>query len=681
MSVLPQTVLAGRSPTVSPVTKPHSLPVLESPRIGCLVSSPSSSTSVTESVVSFLEKIPPFQFLPLPEIRSLARSMTLEYFPKDEVIIAAGHRASESLYIVQKGAVKLGIRTNVGKELVLDMRSEGEVFGLLSLMGRDVARLDVVALEDTLCYSIPAKYVEDLVSRHKEVADYLFRTSVTRYMDRSLTELRTQVNLMGSAEQLLYSLAVGDVVRHDAAVCAKSTRIREAALVISAGHTGSLFVVDDEGRAIGAVTDRDFAKKVVADGVSVELPVTTIMSTPVIAVESSARIFEALLAMLGRNIHHILVTEEGKPRGVLTSHDLMLLQGKSPLSLARHLEQQQTLDDLAAAQKRIGDLLPLLMREGARASHITRVVAELNDRLMAKVMQLAEAKLGPPPVPYCWVVMGSEGRREQTFKTDQDNALIYADPEERDRARAGEYFEALAVFAQQALERCGYPACPGGWMASNPRWRLPLSAWQEMFSRWIDEAEYHAVEKALILLDMRPVAGDFSLYEQLATRNAEHLKTASFFKSILACISLGRKPPLGFFRTFVVERSGEHKEELDIKEYGTGPIVEAARVFAIDAGVAQTNTVDRLAALQAAEYLDAKVLTELGEAFEFLTLLRLDNQLQQARAGQPLSNYVSPRKLTALQKSLLREAFHTVARVQSMIDDRFRTAVWAQLQK
>ena len=645
------------------------------------MSSPSSSTSVTESVVSFLEKIPPFQFLPAPEIRSLARAMTLEYFPKDEVIIAAGRRASESLYIVQKGAVKLGIRTNVGKELVLDMRSEGEVFGLLSLMGRDVARLDVIALEDTLCYSIPAKYVEDLVARQKDVADYLFRTSVTRYMDRSLNELRTQVNLMGSAEQLLYSLAVGDVARHGAVVCGETATICDAAKVVSIGKSGAVFVVDTEGRAIGAVTDRDFATKVVAGGVATDLPVTNIMTVPVIAVESSARVFEALLIMLGRNIHHILVTEEGKPKSVLTSHDLMLLQGKSPLSLARHLEQQQTIDELAVAQKRIGDLLPLLMREGARASHITRVVAELNDRLMAKIMELAEAKLGPPPVPYCWVVMGSEGRREQTFKTDQDNALIYADPEEHERARASEYFEGLAVFAQEALERCGYPACLGGWMASNPRWRLPVSAWQELFSRWIDEAEYYAVEKALILLDMRPVAGDFSLFEQLASRNAEHLKTASFFKSILALISLGRKPPLGFFRTFVVERSGEHKEELDIKDYGTGPIVEAARVFAVDAGVSQTNTVDRLAALQGAGYLDAKVLTELGEAFEFLTLLRLENQLQQARASQPLSNYVSPRKLTALQKSLLREAFHTVARVQSMIDDRFRTAVWAQLQK
>ena len=161
----------------------------------------SSSTVITESVVSFLEKVPPFQFLPAGELRSLARTMSLEYFPKDSVILAAGRQVSEALYIVQKGAVKLGIRTSVGKELVLDMRSEGEVFGLLSLMGRDVARLDVIALEDTLCYTIPSETVQDLIERHHDVSEYFVRTSITRYMDRSLNELRTQVNLLGNTEQ------------------------------------------------------------------------------------------------------------------------------------------------------------------------------------------------------------------------------------------------------------------------------------------------------------------------------------------------------------------------------------------------------------------------------------------------------------------------------------------------
>jgi CBS domain-containing protein len=634
---------------------------------------------VTDSVVAFLEKIPPFQFLAIVELRKLARRMTLEYFPQDSVILSAGKAATDSLYIVQKGAVKLALRTQVGKELVLDTRCEGEFFGLLSLLGRDVARLDVVAVEDTLCYSVPSEEMEELVSRHRDVADYLFRTSVTRYMDRSLQELRAQTNLMGGSEQLLYSLSVGDVVRERAVVCEETITIQEAAETALRSEASSVFVVGSDRRAIGIATDADFAQKVVARGISSDLPVTSIMSAPVTAVESGDRIFQALLAMLGKDIHHLLVTEQGIPSGVLTSHDLMLLQGKSPLSLARYIEQQGTLDDLAAAHKRIGDLLPLLLREGARASHITRVVAELSDRVIAKILQLAEKKLGAPPVPYCWVVLGSEGRREQTFKTDQDNALIYADSADQGSAGVKGYFTELAEFAQHGLECCGYPPCNGGYMASNPRWRQPLGVWRTTFEAWIAEAQRRATEDALIFFDMRPVAGDVKLFETLAGHYRELVRNATFFKSVLAFISIANRPPLGFFRTLVVERTGEHKEGLDIKTFGTGPIVSAARLFALDAELEQTNTVDRLSALEAKGDRDTARLKDLREAFEFLTLLRIESQLQQACKAEPLDNYISPAKLTHLQKSMLKEAFHTVAQVQSAIDERFRTAVWSQL--
>jgi CBS domain-containing protein len=272
--------------------------------------------------------------------------------------------------------------------------------------------------------------------------------------------------------------------------------------------------------------------------------------------------------------------------------------------------------------------------------------------------------------------MGSEGRREQTFKTDQDNALIYADPTEEQSPKVREYFAELANFAHDALVRCGYASCEGDYMARNPRWRQPLLVWQSYFEAWITEADRRSVEDALILFDMRPVAGDFSLFEALASRKRELLKDASLFKSVLAFISTQHKPPLGFFRTFVVEPSGELKSELDVKMFGTGPIVNAARLYALDAGIEQANTVDRLAAREAG---GQALLSELREAFEFLTLLRLEHQLQQARAGQPLSNYIRPERLTHLQRSLLKEAFQTIGRAQSLIDEQFRTAVWSQL--
>ena len=635
-----------------------------------------SASVVTESVVSFLKNIPPFQFLSSSELSRLANHMTLEFFPKDTVILHAGHPASESLYVVHKGGVKLALRSQVGKQLVLDMRSEGEIFGLLSLMSKDLARLDVTAIEDTLCYRIPAEQMQKLISSNADVSNYLLRTSVTRYMDRSLQELRTQTGLMGDTERLLYSVSVSEVPGRPAIVCGEGTSIRVAAQMLANSKATCVFVMNGDGRALGIVTDRDFTGKVVAQGLSLDMPVREIMSSPVVSVESSDHLFQALLAMVSQNIHHVLVTEQGRPAGVLTAHDLMVLQGKSPLNVVRFIDAQTNVKDLAAAQTRIAGLLPLLLREGAKATHLTRVVAEINDRLMVKILQFAEAELGPPPVPYCWVVLGSEGRREQTFKTDQDNALIYADVP--DEASVAGYFSRLAAFAQNALSTCGYPPCPGNYMASNPRWRQPLRVWTNYFRTWVREAELHGTEDALIFFDMRPVAGEESLFARLSDQVQPMLRDAGLFKSILAFASTTHKPPIGFFRNLVLERTGEHKNQLDLKLFGTGPIVNAARVLALDAGVKQTNTADRLSALMTAETA-VPLFQELREAFEFLTLLRLECQLHQARQGELLSNYIDPDKLTHLQRSLLKEAFRAAARGQALLEERFRTAIWSQL--
>ncbi len=602
--------------------------------------------------------------------------MTLEYFPNGSVVLTAGSSSAESLYVVHKGAVKLALRTRVGKELVLDMRSEGELFGVLSLLSGDVTRLDVTAVEDTLCYSIPKPDIERLMATHSEVADYLARTSVRRYMDHSLRELRLQANLMGDTERLLYSLAVSDVANKVPVTCSPHTSIRDAAKMVAESHSTSVVVVDEGGYAIGIVTESDFTRKVVARGVSPNSAVEQIMSSPVVAVENTSLLFQALLAMLTHDIQHVLITEAAQPRFVLTSHDLMVLQGKSPLSVARHLEQQNDVRTLGEAQKRVVELLPLLLREGAKAGHLTRVIAEVNDRLIVRMFELAHQQLGPPPVPYCWVVLGSEGRREQTFKTDQDNALIYSDDAD---SKSWQYFERLAQFVHDGLKECGYPECEGGYTAMNASWRRSLGAWQHTFATWIKESELHSTEDALIFFDMRPVVGDQSLFHRLEEHISERLKDAAFFKSILASISIQHKPPLGFFRRFVLEHGGEHKEQLDIKMYGSGPIVNAARLLALDAAVRATNTLDRLEALRKLDYLDEAMSSDLQHAFEFLTLLRLEQQLQQSRAGQALSNYVAPERLTPLQKSMLKDSFQTIRRVQAFIDHRFRTAVWMQI--
>jgi len=358
----------------------------------------------------------------------------------------------------------------------------------------------------------------------------------------------------------------------------------------------------------------------------------------------------------------------------------MLLQGRSPLVLSRDIDRQTTVEGVVAAQERILALIPLLIREGAKARHIGHVIAEINDHVVHKLMKIAEERVGPPPCPYCWITLGSEGRREQTFKTDQDNGLIYADLPDDQQPTAYEYFRTLAKTASESMARCGYPPCHGGYTAANARWRQPVDVWRSYFSEWITDPEQHTALHGLIFFDMRPVFGDFRLFEQVREYVNTLLKSAGFFKSILAYVSILQKPPLTLFRNFIVERNGEHKDALDLKMYCTAPIVNLARLFAVDARVSETGTIERLTTLRDAGYGDATMFDDLIEASEFLMMLRLQHQVEQAREGRAVSNYVNPESLSHLQRALLKEAFQSIARAQAFAESRFKTAVWAQLQ-
>jgi CBS domain-containing protein len=641
-------------------------------------SAPAQSV-ITESVVVFLRNVPPFQFLPMEELRTVASAMSLEYFPRNTVILSAGERASDSLYVVQKGGVKLTVKTEEGVEVVLDMRSEGELFGLLSVMGGDVTRLDVTTIEDTLCYTLPGDEVQRLMAAHADFGGYIVRTSVTRYVDRSLAEIRERTRLLGDGERLLYSLSVADVAQKRVTACGEQTPIRRAAQLMASDQATSIIVQDTVGRAIGIVTDKDLTSKVVASGLETETPITSIMSSPVASIEAREHVFMAMLQMLSSNIHHLLVTTDGEPRSVLTYHDLLLLQGKSPLTVMRHIGQQDTLEALASAQARTGELVPLLMREGAKASHITRIVSEINDRVVAKIIELVERELGPAPASYAWVVFGSEGRHEQTFKTDQDNGFIYAD-EASGNAAAEAYFERFTMRVREALEACGYPPCKGNYMATNPRWRQPLAAWKDYFHTWIKDPEQNAACDALICFDMRPVVDTGELFTSLQQHNRELLAKAEFFKSVFGFVSLTHRPPLGFFRTLVVERGGKHKDEFDVKLHGTGPLVNAVRMFALDALADATNTFDRIAALRELSYADDKLLQDLEEALEFLMLLRLQRQVEQAKSGEAISNHINPASLSHLQRGMLKEAFGAVTRAQSLVQSKFESWVWQHMR-
>lgn len=625
-----------------------------------------------EEAYAFLREVPPFQFLDEVVLREIAGNVTMNLYKKGTFILKQDGPPSDDLVIIKKGTVQVTVRAQNGSDLVIDHRSEGDSFGLIPLISKDRQRTTIVAIEDTICYLLAKEIVRRLVESQPLFTEYFFQSYFEKYIDKTYRERYSRGLFNGSSNHFLFTCLVGTVATRGIITVNKDESIRVSAQKMVEHRISSLVVLNGDGHPEGIVTDRDLRGKVVAKGQNVDRPVSDIMSLPLVMVETRDYCFEALLRMIKHNVHHILVMEEGRLKGVLTNHDLMMLQGSSPVSFAKDLESRDTIEELAQVSAKTSRVVRLLVKEGARGSNITKIITELNDRLVRRVLELAERKFGSPPVPYCWIVFGSEGRKEQTFKTDQDNAIIYSDPATSEQGAAAEkYFADFATHVQEALVKCGFPACTAGFMASNPEWCQPLSAWKHYFSRWISNPRPESVLKSLIFFDFRHLYADPALARELRQHLQQRLKDNYLFFAQMASLILKNRPPLGFFNSFIVEKDGDHKNELNLKIRGTGPLVDIVRLMALEAGVTETSTLDRIDAMKGKHPAIDEVGDELAQAFEFITQLRIRHQAEQLEGGKSLDNFINPGRMTSLEKRSLRAAFLAIARVQDNIMDLY----------
>ncbi len=628
---------------------------------------------LTLEPVAFLQGIPPFQILEQSILESLANAISLEYYPKGFPILTQGGPASDSLQVVRTGGAKVSMRSSDSEEIVIDYRSEGDAIGFLSLYSGDRSRTDVTALEDTTCYLLPREPFLALLETHPEVREYFHRTFLSMYMDKAFTDMRSRSQLFGSGEKLLFTTAVGALTTHAVVTASRDISIQAAAQLMSRHGISSLVLIDSDTVPVGIITDRDLRDKVAARGRDTTEPVTNIMSSSLIKADAGDYCFEALLTMLRHNIHHLLIVDEGRLRGIVTNHDLLLLQGTSPISVVREIEGQTDLDGLVQAAAKVAGIVGLLLKDGAHAGNITRIITEINDRLVRKVIEFALRKLGPAPLPWCWLAFGSEGRREQTFRTDQDNALVFADPRTPEEAAAAQaWFPRFARFMKAGLVRVGFAACPANYMADNPRWSQSLSAWRDLFTKWIASPGPEALLHAAIFFDFRGLAGTLSLATELRTHLSRSMRNQSVFYARLAQTVTLHRPPLGFFGGFTVDTRGTHKDKLDLKISALGPIVNIARLCALEAGIPETATLDRLAVLRPKHPLLSRYGEELGHAFEFLSLLRIQHQFEQIQAGRPGDNFIDPASLSTYENKSLKDAFRLISRVQDLIIEQYR---------
>ena len=432
----------------------------------------------------------------------------------------------------------------------------------------------------------------------------------------------------------------------------------------------TIIALDPQGAPVGMFTLVDLLERVVLPGRSLDLPLATTMSSPIVTLPASATAYEAMHVMAERGIRQIVVVENGQLCGVVNERDLFALQRVSMQQVNEGLHAADTVDKLKRAADDIRLLTQNLLAQGVGAEPVTRTIAALNDALSRRAIELVLARHDVADFDWCWLALGSEGRGEQTFATDQDNALLFSAV---DAAQATERRGRLVEFAREVnacLDTLGFPLCTGNVMASNPEYCLSMAEWKEKFLGWIRAPSPQALLGANIMFDFRPLYGDLTLCDALRDWLFAYTKASPLFLRLMVQNALEVEPPLGLIRTFAVDDDPKVKGTIDLKTRGTRLFVDCARVFALAHGIADTGTAARLRLAGERLNVEPRHVDATVEAFHFLQLLRLRQQDQAAPGGDP--NRIDPYALHEIDQRMLKEAFRQAKQLQERLRLSYR---------
>jgi CBS domain-containing protein len=638
------------------------------------MTSPPRSSLSREEILRFLEYTPPFSELDGEVLGELADTCREEHLPAGTLVLEKGKSRVDSLRIIYEGRMRLFLRDDEGEISLEDFRGPGEVVGALGILRDSLSNLEVVTDQDTICVLISRQDFLELIQSNLAFARYYLKTITESYVSKALTQLeRPRPQVGGEGTLYLFSAQVGDVVRRRPEFIGLEDTAQHAARVMDERRVGCLLVEEEGGGLHGIVTDRDLRTKVVARGMDGETPVREIMTAPVHAIPAHTLCFDALLEMMRRGVHHLPLTREGKTVGVLSGHDLMITTGSSPLALVREIGGVKRIEELYDISLKSPRVVASLIYEGAKASNITRMITLINDYILDRLLTLLVEELGQPPAPFCWMLMGSEGRREQTFRTDQDNGLIYADPDDEEHAEAcRNYFRYLGTMAIEHLVACGFPRCEGGIMASNPKWCQPYSAWRRQFDQWVTTPDPQEILYTTIFFDFRGGYGHLELTESLRGHLMQKVRGKEVFLRHLAKDTLTTPSALSFFRNFAVEKDGAHAGKLDLKHKGLVPFIDYARVMSLAHGVRETNTLERMLMLFENDVISRDFYLSLSQAFEFQMRLRLVHQQMQHEEGLEPDNYIDPDDLSDMERRNLKEALGVVGEIKGRLKSEYR---------
>jgi CBS domain-containing protein len=634
-----------------------------------MASAPPSSLII--ATIDHLCRFAPFDRMEREHLLWLARRISLGYYAKGEVVASPEQGVASRFLVIKQGVVQ-------GEQDVVRAQEdaawlelhEGECFPLGALLSKRGVTSTYRARQDVFCYELAAADFHELIHLSPPFQDFCTRR-IASLLEQSKQIIQAQYAQSSSDQQSLSS-PLSAIIRRDPVTCAPETPVRQALETMHALGIGSMVAVDGAQKPIGIFTLHDVLNRVVLAQLDLDQPISAVMSSSLTVLPPQAFAYEAALEMAKHGFRHVLVTQNGKLVGVVSEKDLFTLQRVGLRQISAAVRGANDISALQYAAADIRQLAHNMMAQGVAAEQLTQFISTLNDLLTVRIIELECAAAGMSDsamchTGFCWIALGSEGRYEQTLNTDQDNGIIFLAPEGMAAEEVRAQLLPIARRINAALDACGFPLCKGDIMASNPQWCLSLDEWKERFSGWIRHGDAPVLRNATIFFDFRSLFGKRELAEELRVWLHATIKENRLFLKHMAVNALINQPPLGLVRDFVVGEA----HTLDLKLNGITPFVDAARIFSLYAGVAETSTIRRLRASGAQWQIAPATLDAWIDAFLFIQLLRLRIQHEQDQRGVALSNRIDPDSLNDLDRRILKEAFRQARKLQAALEKYF----------
>jgi len=637
------------------------------------------TSSISLRVADFLKQQPPFDQIEEEDLIALAGEGRVKFHEGGEIVYEEGDDRGRYAYVVHKGTVNLFRPSPRGEDLV-DVRVEGDLLGFV--WNQDMPhRSNARTAGDTILYALPIAKLRELGEQYEAVGTY-FREYFGDGVGSPRSAPAAPENARGIDERPVHWLQktkpVNDRASNRLLTFSLNEPIREVAKRLAPGLQEAIVAVDSQMRPMGVITESDLSGQVATGEVSVDAPAQEIASRRVITVRPGMNAGQLILEMLAQRLHHLVVTEDGTPNtpviGIISDRSIQMLHGSIPTFLAKEIFVAESAQALAMLRNRADELLLHYIEGDSPVFWLSDFVSEVDGALTERAISLSRRKLleqglTEPPVRWAWLAMHSEGRKERLLRSNQRTAIIHDELPPGEVENAQNWFARLANEVTAMLAPCGFDLDPDGRMAINPEWRGSLQQWKNRYARWIN----HPIENNILTLtpyfDARTVCGDASLLDHLRIHIQECIHQNRHFMPLLANDAMDNLPPVTIFRDSVMDQSGTLWTCIDTKLHAMLPLVDIARVFALQLNM-EDSTFTPLRFKRVGRHLleQRDLFEEAAEAFSHAIRLQTRVGLRRGDDGQ----YVKPEELPKAEVQRCKSIFKIIVRLMEFSSEYFK---------